>query len=194
MKVLIVSDTHGQHRMLDYVLEKEQGIDLLIHCGDLEGGEHYLKAVVTCPVYMVKGNNDFFSDVPREEEFSVAGYKVFLTHGHSYFVSLDYERIKEEGKERHADIIMFGHTHKPYLEEGENLTLLNPGSLSYPRQEGRQSSYIIMHVEEGKKPVFEQHYIVPAEIQKKKKEIPIPEEVIVKKPRRFNALLEFFDL
>ena len=39
MKILIVSDTHGQEKNLEEVLKKEEPIDALIHLGDLEGGE-----------------------------------------------------------------------------------------------------------------------------------------------------------
>lgn len=49
---------------------------------------------------------------------------------------------------------MFGHTHRPMLEEDEDLILLNPGSLSLPRQKA-QRSYIVMEKENGKKPTFE---------------------------------------
>lgn len=44
---------------------------------------------------------------------------------------------------------MFGHTHKPYLETKDGVTILNPGSLSYPRQEGRRPSYMIMDIDEA---------------------------------------------
>ena len=63
MKVLIVSDTHGRHTGLDRVLEKEGKIDLFIHLGDIEGGESYINSVVECEKHMVRGNNDFFSDL-----------------------------------------------------------------------------------------------------------------------------------
>ena len=45
------------------------------------------------------------------------------------------------------DIVMFGHTHRPMIDFGKNLITLNPGSLSYPRQEGRRPSYIMMELE-----------------------------------------------
>ena len=48
MKMLIVSDTHGRHGNLDVVLEREKGIDVLIHLGDVEGDEHYIESVVKC--------------------------------------------------------------------------------------------------------------------------------------------------
>ena len=56
-------------------------------------------------------------------------------------MSLDSEYIREEGAARKVDIVMFGHTHKPYFEQKDGITVLNPGSLAYPRQEGRKGSY-----------------------------------------------------
>ena len=81
MKILIISDTHGSHKNFDRVIEKERPLDMLIHLGDVEGDEDYIPAVADCPVHMVRGNNDFFSDLPGEEEFMVEGYHIFTTHG-----------------------------------------------------------------------------------------------------------------
>ncbi|MDU7709672.1 MAG: metallophosphoesterase family protein, partial [Clostridium sp.] len=75
------------------------------------------------------------------------------------YVSLDLEYIKEEGKARNADIVMYGHTHRPYLDQGKEITVLNPGSVSYPRQEGRKGSYMIMELNENEKPCFHQYYL-----------------------------------
>ena len=69
MKVLIVSDTHRQNENFVQVVDREEPIDLLIHCGDIEGSEYLISQRAGCPVYMVAGNNDFFSDLPREKEF-----------------------------------------------------------------------------------------------------------------------------
>lgn len=159
MKVLIVSDTHGNHRNLDKILEVAGKIDMFIHLGDVEGGEEYLDAVLDCEKHMVRGNNDFFSDLPKEEEFCIGNYKVFITHGHGYYVSLDSEYIKEEGKSREADIVMFGHTHKPFFYKDEEIIVLNPGSVSYPRQEGRKGSYMIMESDDKGKLDFHQCYL-----------------------------------
>lgn len=159
MRVLIVSDTHGRHAGLDRILEEAGDIDLFVHLGDVEGGEEYINAVVECEKHVVRGNNDFFSDLPREEEFCIGKYRVFITHGHSYYVSLDPEYIREEGRARKADIVMFGHTHRPYFEQSDGLTVLNPGSVSFPRQEGRRGSYMIMEIGPDGKAVFTQKYL-----------------------------------
>ena len=147
MKILIVSDTHGRHSAFDKALKEAGKIDALVHLGDTEGGEDYIEAVCGCPAYVLAGNNDFFSDNLREMEVVFGTKKAFMTHGHYYYVSLGPERIIEEGKMRNADIVMFGHTHKPFLEMIDGMIVLNPGSLSYPRQEGRKCSYIMMEIE-----------------------------------------------
>ncbi|MGI6096272.1 MAG: metallophosphoesterase family protein [Lachnospiraceae bacterium] len=144
MKVLVVSDTHGHEENLERVLEKESPVNCLIHAGDVEGQEDYFEVLAECPVHIVSGNNDFFSDLPREEEFFLKGHKVLLTHGHYYGVSMGTERIVEEGRARKAELVIFGHTHRPVIEQKADITVVNPGSLSYPRQRGRRPSYIII--------------------------------------------------
>lgn len=159
MRVLIVSDTHGKHWNLDRALAEAGSINMFIHLGDVEGREAYLNAVVDCEKHIVRGNNDFFSDLPREEEFYIGPRKAFISHGHNYYVSLDPEQIREEGRARHADIVMFGHTHRPFLDEESDITLLNPGSLSYPRQEGRKGSYMILEMDESGNATYQEHYL-----------------------------------
>lgn len=147
MRILIVSDTHKSHRNLEQVLERVRPIDMMLHLGDTEGGEDYITALADCPVHIIRGNNDFFSDLPREDEFEAEGHHIFMTHGHSYYVALGEERLKEEARQRGADIVMYGHTHRPSLTREEDLIILNPGSVAYPRQEGRRPSYAIMEID-----------------------------------------------
>ena len=148
MKVLIVSDTHRRHGNLETVLENVGKMDLLIHLGDAEGEEDYIEAIAGCPVEIIAGNNDFFSNLDKEKVILLGKYKVLLTHGHYYNVTVGVERLKEEARERGIDIAMFGHTHRPYLEIGNELVILNPGSISFPRQEGRKPSYILMEIDD----------------------------------------------
>lgn len=147
MRVLIVSDTHKAHGNLERAVEAAGSIDMLIHLGDVEGAEDYIRALVDCPVHMVRGNNDFFADLPGEEEFFIEGNHVLITHGHYYYVSLSEERLKEEARGRGADIVMYGHTHRPSCTRERGLITLNPGSLSYPRQEGRRPTYMLLETD-----------------------------------------------
>lgn len=159
MKILIVSDTHGRHGNLDEVLEREGKIDMLLHLGDVEDDEHYIEAIAEYPVHMLSGNNDFFSYLPGEKEIKIGKYKVFMTHGHGYYVSVNTKRLREAAKARGVDIVMFGHTHKPYIDVEGDLKVVNPGSLSYPRQEGRQASYVIMEINANGDASFELKFV-----------------------------------
>ena len=125
--------------------------DMVIHCGDAEGSEYALSSAAECPVYIVLGNNDFFSDLPREITLDIGSYKVWVTHGHNYYVSMGNETIKKEAIDRGVDIVLYGHTHRPVIDIDDDIIAVNPGSLSYPRQEGRQPSYALMEIDrEGK--------------------------------------------
>lgn len=146
MRILIVSDTHGSLRNFDIVIEREKEIDMLLHLGDVEGDDDYMEAVMNCPVHIVGGNNDYFSGLPGEIELRIGKYKVFMTHGHGYYVSMDTRRLKQAARARGADIAMYGHTHRPDIDLEDGVKVINPGSLSYPRQSGRQATYIIMEV------------------------------------------------
>ena len=159
MRILIVSDTHKAHGNLERALEKEGPLDMLIHLGDVEGKADYIEAVAGCPVHMVSGNNDFFSDLPWEEEFFIGDHHVFITHGHGYFVGMNEDRLKAEARGRGADIVMYGHTHMPALTVEPDLITLNPGSISDPRQKGRKPSYILMEVDQDGKVSCEIRYL-----------------------------------
>lgn len=166
MKILIVSDTHRKNENLRQVIEETGPFDMLIHLGDAEGGEYVYPGWIApgCELEMVLGNNDFFSYLEREKDIMIGKYRVLLTHGHYYNVSLGVENLACEARARGFDIAMFGHTHKPYYEvfekEGEkDLIVLNPGSLSYPRQDGRRPSYMIMELDENGDAHFELKYL-----------------------------------
>ena len=159
MKVLIVSDTHRKNDNYIRVLERVAPIDMVIHCGDIEGSEYLIAESAGCPVQMVTGNNDFFSDLPREKEFMIGKYKVWLTHGHNYYVSMSNENLKHEARMRGVDIVMFGHTHRPVVDFGGDIIAVTPGSLTYPRQEGRRPSYIIMDLDREGKAHFTINYL-----------------------------------
>ena len=159
MKILIVSDTHGNHRDYNKVLEREGKFDMLLHLGDTEGGEYYIESTSGCPCHMVAGNNDFFSELPQEELVEIGKYKVFLTHGHGYSVSRDTVRLKREGQERGAQIVMYGHTHRPDIDLTDEIIAINPGSLSYPRQMGRDRTYVVMEIDESGEAKFELKFV-----------------------------------
>lgn len=155
MKVLIVSDTHRQGDNFYRALEQASPVDLVIHCGDIEGQElefeNAVRRINDCPFVAVAGNNDFFSSLKTDAELLLVSHRALVTHGHNYYISVSNEFLKQEAKARGFDMVFYGHTHRPVIDEKSGILAVNPGSLSYPRQEGRKPTYALMEIgDEGK--------------------------------------------
>lgn len=158
MKVLIVSDTHRKNDIYLNIVKLHRP-DMVIHCGDAEGSEYLLTEAADCPVHIVLGNNDFFSSLPRELELEVGKYKVWVTHGHNFYVSMGNEILKREAVARGVDIVCYGHTHRPVVDRDDDIIAVNPGSLSYPRQENHRPSYVIMEIDRNEQVHFTVAYV-----------------------------------
>lgn len=159
MKILIISDTHRKNENCMKVLETLGKLDLVIHLGDVEGSESVIQEAAGCPVEFVAGNNDFFSDLPSEKKLRIGRYCVLITHGHQYYIGMGNEMLKKEAVAQGADIVMYGHTHKPVIDISDKIIALNPGSLSYPRQDNRKPSYIVMEIDAAGEAGFSLKYV-----------------------------------
>ena len=147
MKILVVSDSHGFEGNLRKVIERVEPIDMLIHLGDFESGEDRIKKMVNCEVHMVPGNNDYAPHLDRDKVVSIAGHRIFLTHGHKYGVYYGLYGLYDKAKENNCDVVLFGHTHKPIIKYMDDITFVNPGSISLPRQNYTQPTFLIMEID-----------------------------------------------
>lgn len=159
MKILVVSDSHGRNMYLEKIIDKVSPIDLLVHLGDFEGSEDYIEAIAPCKTEMVSGNNDYFTELEREKIIKIGKYSVLLTHGHRYRVNYDIYSLKENARLNGANIVMFGHTHRPLIDVSDDIIVINPGSISQPRQDGRIPTYIIMEIDSGGQAHFTLNYV-----------------------------------
>ena len=145
MKVLVVSDTHGRDALFREIWQRESPCDLVLCAGDTEGSESDFAALTApIPFLSVRGNNDFFSELPDEREIPIGAFRCLLTHGHLYHVSLSEDLLIEEPRARGDDIAIYGHTHRPVIHRTHGLLVMNPGSVGWPRQEGHRPSYIVL--------------------------------------------------
>ena len=159
MKILIVSDTHRKNENYLQVLQLVGKLDMVIQLGDVEGSEYTIREAAGCPVEMIAGNNDFFSDLPSEKTLQIGRYRVMITHGHQYYIGMGNEMLKEEAIANGVDIVMYGHTHRPVIDISDDIIMLNPGSLSYPRQDDKKPSYIIMEIGSAGEATFSLQYL-----------------------------------
>lgn len=134
MRILIFSDTHDKIDRCITAINSMPRVDMILHAGDcVSDAEDLSYAYPHIPVHFVKGNNDFYTNVPSELLINADNKRIFITHGHLQRVKFDaeYETLIEQANERSADLAVFGHTHEPYEGFFGNLTLLNPGSIRY---------------------------------------------------------------
>lgn len=153
-KILVVSDTHGDNERLYDLLETKGPFNMLIHCGDSLELMDYIGTVADCEAVGVRGNCDIYSSLPAQELVEVKGHRIFVTHGHLYQISRimpllaqsGFKSMVREAEQRGADIVLYGHTHVPDISYSGRITVMNPGSLSQPRQKTRKYTYGIIEI------------------------------------------------
>lgn len=146
MKIFVISDTHGKLDKVMEVWDRLTNVDLVIHLGDYEKDARYLEKVFETEVISVKGNMDgSYSDDDYKILETEYG-KLLLTHGHMENVKMSPLNLIYKAQELNCKVALFGHTHQAVYEEVNGIYLVNPGSLSLPR-DGSSGSYAVINTE-----------------------------------------------
>ncbi len=136
MRILVVSDTHGDWKSLAAALSLlGRSVQALLHLGDGSGDVRAAAAsgAPMPPAYGVRGNVDSDSSMPLLRRFDADGRLVMVAHGHRYPLGEGTACLRQAAKDAGARAFFFGHTHVPHYEERGGVSILNPGSLSRPR-------------------------------------------------------------
>jgi len=143
MLVGLISDTHGLMRA--EALAALHGVELILHAGDV-GGLSVLRELETiAPVHAVYGNvDDPLFGLPQRLALTLGGLKVHVSHGHE----LGSPTPAKLARAYAADIIVFGHTHKPVIQTVGTALVINPGAAG-PRRFSLQPSIALLTVEKG---------------------------------------------
>lgn len=147
MRLGIISDTHG--RLRPEVFEIFQGVDRILHAGDVGAPELLDELEAIAPVLAVSGNTDGFelrARVPEVLETRIEGFDFLIVHGHQLGVPTP-DRLHDRWPD--AEVIIFGHTHKPLLTVVDQVvTVMNPGGAG-ARRFDLPASVGIMELEPG---------------------------------------------
>lgn len=152
--ILVFSDSHHQSDFLLKTAASHAQSDLAIHLGDHCGLLDELSLLCPVPLTGVAGNCDGWAGrhLPEHLVFTVAGRRIFITHGHRYGVKHQLGQLLAAGSmpPNSADIILFGHTHQMHESrvevQGRDLLLLNPGSCR-PGAFGQPASALLLHLQ-----------------------------------------------
>lgn len=146
-KILVLSDSHGNINNMIFAV-KQVRPDMIIHLGDCWSDSVMLqKKFPDIPMERVPGNCDCTLE-PLERILYIEGKKVMICHGHTYNVKTGYLRLELAAREKEADLVLFGHTHRVFYDWHNDLRILNPGSIGAPGY-GTPPSYGILFLDEG---------------------------------------------
>ena len=159
MKVLIISDTHGRDGNLLSILEEYRRYDFMVHLGDIGKLEDYIEEVTGLACFAVRGNNDWGSLLPHESVIMLGKHRTFITHGHQYGVYRSTDELRRHAEALGCDIVLYGHTHVPLIEERGGVTIVNPGSMTSPRGGFKNPSYVVADIDKDGDVRFEIKFV-----------------------------------
>lgn len=151
MLIGIISDTHIPDKSVKLpktVFDAFKDVELIIHAGDITNMCVIESLEELAPVLCVQGNIDRLEglDLPKTKTITIDGVKIGIIHG-EVFPKGDTQQLKYIAKELGVDVLITGHTHKPFIGKEEDIIILCPGSPTYPRLS--DSTVMIMEVKEG---------------------------------------------
>ncbi len=157
MLIGLLSDTHvpdtGQH-LPEVVRQVFQGVDLILHAGDIYARTVLDELEQIAPVLAARGDDDWIQD-PRIKEahlLSLGGLQVGLVHRfHDFYL---YWNRLHEGVGRlfggPVQVVVFGDTHTSLVRELDGVLLVNPGSATLPQYRHQLGSVGLLRIEGGK--------------------------------------------
>lgn len=150
MRIGVISDTHirSSAKLLPKIIfEVFDGVDIILHAGDILIDEVVIELEAIAPVYAVAGNNDSYEMLDKygtRKIITANGKRIGLTHGTSRGGTC--MNAYAEFSKDNVDCVVYGHSHKPHNEIINGILFFNPGSPTSRRFEPRYSLGIL-HVE-----------------------------------------------
>ncbi|HEX6134929.1 MAG TPA: metallophosphoesterase family protein [Longimicrobiales bacterium] len=152
MRVGLISDTHNQLR--GAVFRAFDGVDLILHAGDVGSADIIVELETIAPVHAVMGNTDSPALRPRvrdELELELEGCRVIVVHGHA-FGSPSAPVLHAAYPE--TDVIVYGHTHRQRIDRIGDCIVVNPGAAG-PARFDLKPSVAVMTLVRGESPAVE---------------------------------------
>lgn len=128
MEILITSDLHGETLKLEKLKAQYPNITTHLDAGD---SNLSITELNKYNVTSVRGNMDSDLNLNIHEILTIDNKKILLIHGHTVGVKSGLLSLYETAVSIEANIVIFGHTHEPYMKRVDNILFINPGSLRY---------------------------------------------------------------
>jgi len=145
MKIVVFSDAHGDKQAVESILRNNLMADMIISLGDSELQNSFMQ---NNDIIAIKGNYPLDAGFIYEKLITVLGKRIFLTHGHKFNVRRGVDKLYYKALETEADIVLYGHTHIPKTDKVHKTLIINPGSISKPRN-FENPTYLIIEINDG---------------------------------------------
>jgi putative phosphoesterase len=141
-KMLVLSDTHGSlsalKKVMNWAKDRMPPNDTICDAVFLGDGVSDLRLAADAAGFygnwnVVRGNNDYEHAIQDSAVFDFADYRFFICHGHRHSLYSGHHTLVSAGRSNNANVVMFGHTHVPFLKNEGGILLINPGSVGRPR-------------------------------------------------------------
>jgi putative phosphoesterase len=156
VRIVLVSDHHGDRKSLQFIRETYADYDYLIHLGDSDLTVEEMDGFLC-----VCGNHDlqYHGKVPDYRILEIGAHRIYLCHGHKDFLSYyHYKPMVMHAKAHGCDTVFFGHVHTYDDEVIDGVRLLNPGSIRHNR-DGSRASYMLVEISEEEITVTKKEYV-----------------------------------
>lgn len=134
-RIGVISDTHGF--LHPQVFQLFEGVKLILHAGDVGGDDLLIELGSIAPVLAISGNVDGPPDPrlrPLTRTLETPAGRIAMTHGHlPGALSTDLPVMARFFREFAPEIVIYGHSHIPKLDEIGGVQIFNPGSAGHPR-------------------------------------------------------------
>lgn len=142
MRLLVVSDSHGNSQILDELISKyHEQVDAFVHCGDSELTSSNL---VWSMMDTVAGNCDYDPAFPQTIVKRDYDYPYLMVHGHRHDVRWTLDQLASLAKQEQVKFVFYGHTHILDFAEQDGIYFINPGSIKSPRGTFYEKTYCIV--------------------------------------------------
>lgn len=164
MKALIVSDNHGDQKILKDIQDQfAKQVDVLIHCGDSELPNDSTEMT---HFQAVKGNNDWGLNYPPQLTLTVKDVKFLVVHGDRDRVNYSLTPLMLKAQSLGVQVVCYGHTHQLAVSMDAGTLFINPGSLGeYSRIGGTfaivgitKKQFVVDYYNRNCSPISELHF------------------------------------
>ncbi len=141
MKLIIMSDSHGDYISAEQAIRLHRDADYIIHLGDGEDDIYRINNVLlSMRIVRVRGNCSWHSELLDEQIIEICSRKILCCHGHRYGVKSSLDSLGAAAAAKGCSLALYGHTHIQRLTEyRDGLLLFNPGNI-------RNGCYGIAHI------------------------------------------------